>query len=126
MLGAGIAASGAMANTRIDGGIQDYYHDDIRGRFTDKVSDATRLPGEIYLTMPTLLAVRLIYPETIAGEWAGRSLRALFTGGPAGLVLQYSTGAGRPREGDSDWSLFNGNNGLSGHAFIGATITPLI
>lgn len=124
MLGAGIATAGAMANTRLDKEVQGYYHDDIRSDFTDNVSEAAKLPGDFYIAIPALLATRLFYPETTAGEWAGRSLRALFTGGPMGLFLQYSTGASRPREGASDWRPFGGNNGLSGHAFIGAV--PLI
>ncbi|MEK6532008.1 MAG: phosphatase PAP2 family protein [Deltaproteobacteria bacterium] len=120
MLGAGLVASGAIANTRLDREVKDYYQVNIRNNFTNRLSEATKLPGDFYIAIPALLATRLFYPETIAGEWAGRSLRAFFTGGPMGLFLQYSTGASRPREGDSDWRPFSGNNGLSGHAFIGA------
>lgn len=119
-LGAGVAAAGALANTRADREMQNYYQDDIRSYSTNKISKAAKLPGEFYITIPALLAARLAYTGSPTGVWAQRSLRALFTGGPAGVFLQYSTGASRPSEGASDWKLFKGNNGLSGHAFIGA------
>ncbi len=119
-LGAGIAGAAVLANTSMDRDIQDYYDDHIKGETTDELSKALKLPGEAYLTVPALIGVYLISRDSSFGEWAGRSLRALAVGAPAGLFLQRAIGSSRPDEGDSTWRPFKDNNGLSGHAFIGA------
>lgn len=36
------------------------------------------------------------------------------------LLMQWATGGSRPTEDDSHWRPFHDNNGVSGHAFIGA------
>ncbi len=57
----------------------------------------------------------------VVGEWGSRSLRMFVVGGPPLYVLQLATGASRPSEGvGSQWHFFNDNNGVSGHAFVGA------
>ena len=59
---------------------------------------------------------------TTGGEWGERSLRTLLVGGPPMLGLQYALGASRPDETKekSEWQPFQDNNGVSGHAFMGA------
>jgi len=59
----------------------------------------------------------------IVGEWGSRSLRMFAVGGPPVYLLQLATGASRPADNSSagsHWHFFNDNNGVSGHAFVGA------
>jgi membrane-associated phospholipid phosphatase len=57
----------------------------------------------------------------VVGEWGGRSLRMFVVGAPPLYVLQMATGASRPAENvGSKWHFWNDNNGVSGHAFVGA------
>jgi membrane-associated phospholipid phosphatase len=57
----------------------------------------------------------------IVGEWGSRSLRMFIVGAPPVYVLQLATGASRPLENrGSQWKSFNDDNGVSGHAFVGA------
>ncbi len=57
----------------------------------------------------------------ILGEWGSRSLRIFAVGAPPVYVLQMATGASRPAENvGSKWHFWNDNNGVSGHAFVGA------
>jgi hypothetical protein len=119
-LGIGIGCAGILANTSMDGDIQEFYQDDVRSDATDDLSKVLKVPGEFFITPPVLLGTYLLFKESSAGEWASKSLRALIVGAPAGLLLQRVTGASRPSEGDSKWRPFHDANGLSGHAFIGA------
>ncbi|MBI1911534.1 MAG: phosphatase PAP2 family protein [Deltaproteobacteria bacterium] len=121
LLGLNIAGAGLIANSSVDRELQEYYRDNLRSDTTDSLSDVFRAPGEILLTVPVLLGARYLTDEgSKVNLWAGKSLRAMFVGAPAGLLIQYSTGGGRPKEGDSHWRPFKNNNGLSGHSFIGA------
>jgi hypothetical protein len=55
------------------------------------------------------------------GGWGSRSLRIFVVGAPPLYTLQWATGASRPSENTgSQWHFFNDNNGVSGHAFVGA------
>jgi membrane-associated phospholipid phosphatase len=56
------------------------------------------------------------------GRWGGNTARAYLVGAPSMLFMQMVTGGSRPddTEGDSNWYPFNDNNGVSGHAFMGA------
>jgi membrane-associated phospholipid phosphatase len=59
----------------------------------------------------------------ILGEWGSRSLRMFIVGAPPVYVLQLATGASRPLEhssAGSQWKPFTDDNGVSGHAFVGA------
>ena len=119
-IGVGVVA-GVLANTELDREFQEYYRDKIKNDWTDGASKLSRVPGELFVAVPVLLGAYLNYDEnTPAGQWAGKSLRALLVGAPAGLFIRSLTGAGRPNEGGSQWRPFSDNNGLSGHAFIGA------
>lgn len=62
-------------------------------------------------------------PESGRGRvatWGGRSLRALALGGPQFLFLGRIAGGGTPADGDGQWQPFEGDDGVSGHAFFGA------
>lgn len=56
------------------------------------------------------------------GAWGERSLRIFVVGGPPVYALQWATGGSRPDESSagSRWKPFQDNNGVSGHAFVGA------
>ena len=56
------------------------------------------------------------------GEWGGRSLRMFAVGAPFMYAMQWATGGSRPNEtsAGSDWKPFQDDNGVSGHAFVGA------
>ncbi len=124
-LGAVLGISGFMANSAADREIREYYQGDIRSTATDAVSSGARTAGDLFIIAPLLMATELYFDRANPyGDWASKSLRAFVLGGPAGLIIQKATGGGRPSEGDSHWKAFDDNNGLSGHAFVGAV--PLI
>jgi hypothetical protein len=58
----------------------------------------------------------------IIGEWGSRSLRMFAVGAPPVYLLQMATGGSRPGESSagSKWHFNSDNNGVSGHAFVGA------
>lgn len=124
-LGAVLGISGVMANSAADREVREYYQGDIRSTATDAVSSGARSIGDLFIMAPILMATELYFDRANPyGDWASKSLRAFALGGPTGLVIQKATGGGRPAEGDSHWRAFDDNNGLSGHAFVGAV--PLI
>ncbi|HKJ87483.1 MAG TPA: phosphatase PAP2 family protein, partial [Gammaproteobacteria bacterium] len=114
-----LGAAGAGANTNFDSEVQDRWREDVKSSATDAISDVAVLAGEAGLTIPLLAGARLLGPEGKVTDWAGRSLRAVFVGGPLVLALQQTLGGKRPSEGEPDWELFGGNNAASGHAFMG-------
>lgn len=124
-IGMVFGAGAILANTNADSNIQSWYQDDVRSSGTDDVASVAKVFGEgKYLIPISLLASGLVYydGESKAGQWGWRTTRAYLTGGPTLLALQYATGGSRPEEDDnpSRWRPFQDNNGVSGHAFIGA------
>lgn len=123
-LGAGALGAGVLANSSADREVNEYLQDNLRSAATDSFSDVARVPGDVLVAVPLLFGAYALTGEGAVKSWAEDSLRALLVGAPVGLFIQYATGASRPEEGTSGWKPFRGNNGLSGHAFIGAV--PLI
>jgi hypothetical protein len=119
-LGAGVAAAGLLANSSADREAHEYFQNDLRNGATDSISDVGRVTGDVLVAVPLLFGAYALSGEGAVKSWAADSLRAFLVGAPAGLFLQYATGASRPEEGSSGWKPFRGNNGLSGHAFTGA------
>ncbi len=119
-LGAGIAGAGVLANSSADREVNEYFRDNLRSSASDSFSDIARVPGDVLVAVPLLFGAYALTDEGPVKSWAGDSLRAFIVGAPAGLLIQYATGAGRPEEGTSGWKPFRGNNGLSGHSFVGA------
>ncbi|MEI6972268.1 MAG: hypothetical protein WCL44_12235, partial [bacterium] len=127
-LGGGLAAGALLANTSADRSIRDWYQNDVRSGGTDKFAKSAKLFGEGAIAGPVFVAASLTgligddNPVTSAiGEWGNRSLRSVLVGGPPMLAFQLVLGSGRPSDGvDSDWAPFKQDNGVSGHAFIGA------
>ncbi len=54
--------------------------------------------------------------------WGEQTIRGFIVGAPPVLLLQRATGGSRPDETavGSEWQPFQDNNGVSGHAFMGA------
>lgn len=125
----GFAAGGAMANTSIDQHFRNWYRDDVRCSGTDNVASFFKTFGEGRIFIPAFagLAVLDIFCDDlpvlgVAGDFGDRVTRAYLVGAPPMLVMQLVTGASRPGEAshDSQWRPFTDNNGVSGHAFMGA------
>ncbi len=126
-LAIGIGITGVLANTSIDGEIQDWDQDSLRNKDTDNLSRAVKPFGDARITVPVYLGAAIfgeltkdIKVGSITGEWAKRSLRTILVATPPMLFLQIALGASRPNEDDSHWRPFNDSNGVSGHSFMGA------
>ncbi|SFV50820.1 hypothetical protein-signal peptide and transmembrane prediction [hydrothermal vent metagenome] len=116
---------GVAANSNIDQYLQNEYQNNLRNTTTDNISKTMKSFGEGRYTIPiALLATSLQYikPESSVGKWGEYVSRSYFVGAPALLVMQRVTGGSRPGERDynSRWKPFKDNNGVSGHAFMGA------
>ncbi len=126
-VGFGVGAIGA--NTELDQHIRNWYQKSVRSNSSDNVAKVAKMFGEGAYEAPAAVAAWLV-GETcydtrlgdVIGEWGDRELRSLFVGTPALLFMQYATGASRPGEttAESRWKPFTDNNGVSGHAFMGA------
>ncbi|MCX5644240.1 MAG: hypothetical protein NTZ17_06090 [Phycisphaerae bacterium] len=126
-LGVAFGAGAIMANTDTDRKIQDWHHEHVRTDGGDQVSKIAKVFGEGQYLIPISVAAALfgdrLSPDTgtsLIGTWGERATRAYLTGGPAVLLTQWATGGSRPTEGASHWRPFQDDNGVSGHAFIGA------
>lgn len=126
-LGLAFGAGAIMANTDIDGEIQDWYQQRIRSGTTNRVSDVARILGTGQYVVPVCLGAALLgdklWPDdgdSPLATWGVRATRAYVTGLPALFAAQWLTGASRPYEGDSHWQPFHDYHGVSGHTFIGA------
>lgn len=122
---AGVSTVAAIsANTSLDREINDWYQEDIRSGRTDNFSKIAKYSGEgKYLLPLSILASQAINFDTNSkiGHWGSDVARAYTLGLPFVWSSQYFTGASRPIEmNGSDWRPFNDNNGVSGHAFVGA------
>jgi hypothetical protein len=132
-LGAGLGLSAIFANTNLDedirssvGGPENKYSTDMNW---------AKAFGSGQYVVPGLVGIYVVDycinsygspgDHRVAGwleEWSGRSLRGLTVGAVPLLTLQYATGSSRPGESSagSRWTPFQDNNGVSGHAFVGA------
>jgi len=124
-LGVGFGIGAIAANTSLDDNFQNWYQDNIRSSSTDNFSKAVKTFGEGRYMIPLALlsaSINYINAESPIGVWGVYTSRAYLVGAPALLLMQYTTGASRPGETDhgSRWRPFNDNNGVSGHAFMGA------
>jgi hypothetical protein len=125
-----VGGAGLLANTSGDEEIRDWYREDVRTGSLDDLADDVNFLGREGVVLPLVLgglALGLTPEEghTAAGRWVRRSARAYFVGAPVLVYMQTLLGADRPVEGmGSDWKPFDGQNGVSGHAFIGAV--PLL
>lgn len=131
-LAGGFGIGAIMANTSLDGGIQNHSQSSVlsassdewlhglhaqkelgNGRYTIPLFAAAWVAGAMFETIPLV---------NRTGEWGERSLRAIIVGTPPMLAMQLATGASRPGEttANAKWKPFQDNNGVSGHSFMGA------
>jgi len=125
---AAFGAGAIMANTGFDDTMQNAWQQGVEptalgtffsgckdigeGRYVLPIFGVAAVTGAVFEGNPV---------GDVVGEWGSRSLRMFVVGGPPVYVLQMATGAGRPSEDrGSSWQFWNDNNGVSGHAFVGA------
>lgn len=122
-----ICISGIIANTNLDGDIQNWYQESIRNDNTNQFSRLAKPAGNVYEPIGIYAGLALLgglTRHTTLGEAAyqsgTKSLRAIIVGAPVVGILQFALGASRPNEDNSRWHPFQDTNSVSGHAFMGA------
>jgi hypothetical protein len=129
-LTAAFGAGALMANTGFDETMQTAWQRSVEptdlgtfftgckdigeGRYALAIFGAASLTGLALEGRPT---------GDVLGEWGSRSLRIFVVGAPPLYVLQLATGGSRPSDDSpvgSGWKFFQDDNGVSGHAFVGA------
>jgi hypothetical protein len=127
-LSAAFGAGALMANTGFDDTMQAAWQRGVEptgvgtffsgckdigeGRYLLPIAGAAAVTGLVFEGNPV---------GDVVGEWGSRSLRMFVVGAPPLYLGQWATGASRPAElAGSQWHFFNDNNGVSGHAFVGA------
>ncbi|MBN1154905.1 phosphatase PAP2 family protein [candidate division KSB1 bacterium] len=123
------ASAVIMAHTAADRKLIVWHQNEIRSNYSDEISSIAKLFGEGKYLLPVavLSASSGLFLNDNANlscisTWGERTARAYLLGAPFTLLLQRSTGASRPGERSyhSEWRPFRDDNGVSGHAFIGA------
>lgn len=126
---AAFGAGALMANTGFDQTLQTAWQEHVTPTDVGTFFSGCKDIGEGRYSIPIFgaAAVAGMFMEgrpvgDAIGGWGSRSLRIIAVGAPPLYVLQMATGASRPGEGTagSKWVLFNDNNGVSGHSFMGA------
>ena len=127
----GIVFSGCalMANTSMDEDLQSGYQNHVRDSNIDDIAGSVKSFGDgRYLIPLSVVAASAEYILPSRGaiqhvsRWGQLAARAYLLGGPVMLLMQRMTGASRPgeRTDGSNWNPMKDENGVSGHAFIGA------
>lgn len=127
-MSAAFGAGAIMANTGFDDTMQTAWQNGVEPTGLGTFFSGCKDIGEGRYLLPIFgaaAATGLVFEGNpvgdVVGEWGSRSLRMFVVGAPPLYVMQWATGAGRPAEGrGSSWQFFNDNNGVSGHAFVGA------
>ncbi len=127
-LSAAFGAGALMANTGFDTTMQGAWMRGVEPTSLGTFFSDCKVMGEGKYALPIFgaaAATGLVFEGTLAGdvvgEWGSRSLRMFVVGAPPLYVMQLVTGASRPnQEIGSQWHAFADNNGVSGHAFVGA------
>ncbi len=131
LLGA-FAIGAVTANTPFDESLRDILHENLVYTPSDEYAEYLhehRYLGDGYILLPAYLAIAVVGKGLInepharvVGEWGERNIRGMLVGTPVLLLSQRLTGGSRPNETGhaSDWRPFEDDNGVSGHAFMGA------
>lgn len=123
-IGFTFGAGALLANSSADERYQNWHQTHLRNRHTDDFAKAAKIFGEGKYLIPLSLAAastKYIKSSEIS-TWGSRTARAYLSGAPFMLLAQRLTGASRPGEKSnaSHWQPLNDDNGVSGHAFMGA------
>ena len=126
----GIAGAQVMMGTGGDQGISNWYQDHADGHDADNAAEIIKQAGSAEFALPAYLLLGALAPVTddipvlgVTCDWGGNCLRTALVGEWPVLLLQQLLGSSRPRDGDRrrvTWRPFEDNNGVSGHAFLGA------
>ena len=138
-LSMGIGVAALFANTDIDQDIRDWYQNELRNERLDEFSRCAKLFGEGKINIPIFMGSAVLGELTqrtqagsFIGTWGKKSLRSILLSVPPLLLLQRTLGASRPDEfkelgedenikkHNSSYRFFEDDNGVSGHAFMGA------
>ena len=122
-----VFAGGALvANTALDQNIQTWYQDQIRNSRANNISKVAKVFGEgkylIPFSLITAFTTTYIVRIPAIGTWGRNMVHSYLVGGPPLVLTQRLTGGSRPGESgeDSHWKPLKDDNGVSGHAFVGA------
>jgi hypothetical protein len=126
----GIGAAQVTMGTGADQGISNWYQDHVDGQDADEVAEVIKQAGTPEFVLPAYLLLGALSPlaedvpvADVACDWGANCLRTALVGEIPMLLLQQLLGSSRPRDGDRrkvHWKPFQDNNGVSGHAFLGA------
>jgi len=127
-ISAALGAGALMANTGFDTTMQGAWMRGVEPTAVGTFFSDCKIMGEGKYALPIFGAAAvtgLLFEGgpvgDVVGEWGSRSLRMFVVGAPPMYAMQWVTGASRPDQDiGSQWHIFNDNNGVSGHAFIGA------
>ncbi len=114
------------ANTKIDENIKTVFQDKLRSEKADEFSKYVKFLGDGKYVFPVALlasSLSLMDKELIIAKWGGVTLRSYIVGLLPMVLMQRVTGASRPdedRDKTSHWRFVSDENGVSGHAFVGA------
>ena len=129
-LAAALGTGGVLANTDGDQTLYDEYRELLEPEDGQDLSRTAKALGdEIIAPVVVISALAVGLGESDrdgkTGRWWRRTARAYLVGAPPLYYLQQLTGGNRPGEPEgSGWKPFEGNHGISGHAFFGAV--PLL
>ena len=123
-----LGGAAVMANTTIDEKFQHWVQEDVKSSGSDDFASFWKQFGEGQIFIPAWAGLAVAgsmleeWPVMgTAGDFGSRATRSYLVGAPPVIFMQYCLGGSRPGEGHgSAWKPFNDNNGVSGHAFIGA------
>jgi membrane-associated phospholipid phosphatase len=120
------AAGALVANTALDQNIQTWYQDHVRNSRTNNISKVAKVFGEgkylIPISLITAITTTHVVKIPAIGAWGRNMVRSYLVGGPPLVLMQRLTGGSRPGESKegSHWKPLKDDNGVSGHAFVGA------
>lgn len=129
VLSADLGVAASLANTPADNHLRVAYQTNVTSHGVRTFVHDFKVFGEGTIWIPVYAGTAILgtFIERFPGgavtqEWGERSFRTCLVGAVPVLSLQYLTGASRPDESSSGskWEPFKDNNGVSGHAFIGA------
>lgn len=128
----GLAIGGTLANTNIDTRFHRWQHGDSPVLTSqNQLAVIAKACGEGGYVFPAFAGCYVVgelsrqeilpFQTGPIGQWGQQGVRSVIVGLPVLAVGQLLTGASRPEElRGSTWRPFQDDNGISGHAFVGA------